>query len=296
MERALARYLRHHKAKNSSPKTVAYYQEAVGRSLARFLRDRGHSLKLEDLTQDDVLDWIDDQRSRNLSQKTVHTRVIAVKAFTRWCVEEEWLPKDPLAKLKRPQVDDVPKQTLTPEQVDTLLRSCDRSTLLGVRDFAMLLTLYSTGVRASELANLTTGDVDWNRGLITIRRGKGGKFRVVPLGSKVDKSLDKYLSHPQRPDQDHLFLTQAGTPINYKTMHSLLQRVERHTGIHCNAHTFRHTAAITYLRNGGRVETLRAMLGHTTMEMTLHYARIAGVDLSAAHETADPARSLKVRV
>jgi integrase/recombinase XerD len=76
----------------------------------------------------------------------------------------------------------------------------------------------------------------------------------------------------------------------------MLKRYEGWTGIHCNPHKFRHTAAITYLRNGGRVETLRAMLGHSKIDQTLHYARIAGVDLAAAHELADPARSLKTRV
>jgi integrase/recombinase XerD len=76
----------------------------------------------------------------------------------------------------------------------------------------------------------------------------------------------------------------------------MLTRLEAKTGVHCNPHKWRHSSAIQYLRNGGKVESLRAMLGHTTLTMTLHYARIAGVDLAAAHETADPARSLKVRV
>lgn len=76
----------------------------------------------------------------------------------------------------------------------------------------------------------------------------------------------------------------------------MLRRRGRRAGVHANPHKWRHSAAIQYLRGGGRIETLKALLGHTTLDMTLHYARIAGVDLTSAHAVADPARSLKTRV
>ena len=296
MERSLLRYERHHRANNSSQKTIQYHRDCIG-ALLRFLRQRGHSCKLEDLHLDDVLDWIEDQRDRNLSQKTISTRVISVKAFTRWLLAEEWLPKDPLARLKVPKVDDKPKDTLSPDDIDTLLKACDRGTPTGCRDFAMLLLLFSTGLRASELVGLQQTDIDWDTGLITVRRGKGGKYRVLPLGAKVGKALDRYLSHPKRPEsRGAVFLTNTGDPAAYKTLQGALIRLEERTGIHANAHRFRHSAAIQYLRGGGQVQNLRAMLGHSTLEMSLHYARVAGVDLTEAHMTADPARSLKVRV
>lgn len=295
MERSLQRYLRHHRAQNSSPKTIRYHRDTLERSLLPFLEARGHSLAITDLTSDDVLAWMEDQQLRGLAQKTIRTRIVSVKAFTRWLVEEEWLPRDPLRKLKVPRVDMVAKAGITPEDAERLLHACDRSTVTGVRDFAALLLLFSTGLRASELVSLQRGDVDWGRGLITVRRGKGGKFRVVPLGTKVERALVKYLDHPRRPERDALFLTVTGTPMTYKCLQSLLIRLQKRTGVQCNAHLWRHGAAVTYLRSGGRVETLKAMLGHSTLDMTLHYARIAGVDLVEAHTTADPTRSLKTR-
>jgi integrase/recombinase XerD len=296
VEKALQRYLRHHRAQNRSPKTIQYHRDTLERSLMPFLKSRGHSLAVEDLTADDVLTWVEDQQARGLAQKTIRTRVVSVKAFTRWLAEEEWLPRDPLRKLKVPRDDVRPKAGITPEEAEKLLRACNRSTVTGVRDFAVLLLLFSTGLRASELVNLRREDVDWDKGLITVRRGKGGKFRVVPLGMKVERALTKYLNHPQRPDRDALFLTEAGSAMTYKCLQSLLLRLEERTGVHCNAHLWRHGAAVTYLRSGGRVETLKTMLGHSTLDMTLHYATLAGTDLTTAHETADPARSLKVRV
>ncbi len=296
MEQTFLRYLRHHRAEGRSEKTIQYHRDSIERSYFSFLQARGHALSLDSLTVDTALDWIEDQRSRGLAQKTVSTRVISLKAFSRWLLDEDYLKRDPLARMKVPRVDDNPKPTLVPTEVESLIRACDTGRLTGRRDVAMLLLLFSTGLRASEVVGLDVADLDWGQGLITIRRGKGGKLRVVPLGTKVEKALHRYLNDKRRKDHQHVFLNNTGEPLTYRGLASVLARLEARTGLHCNPHKFRHSAAITYLRNGGRIETLRAMLGHTTLTMSLHYARIAGVDLVAAHETADPTKSLKVRV
>ncbi len=84
--------------------------------------------------------------------------------------------------------------------------------------------------------------------------------------------------------------------MSIDALEMMMKRRSARTGIHCNPHKFRHSCAVQYLRNGGRVEVLRAMLGHSKLDMTLHYARIAGIDLTEAHDTADPARALRLRV
>ncbi len=297
MEKALQRYLRHHRAEGSSPKTVTYHQDSIG-LLIRFLRGRGHSCGIDDLHADDVRAWLEDQQGRGLAQKTIKTRVISVKAWTRWLVEEEWLDRDPLRKLKPPKVDDTPKDTLGPEEIDRLLGTCDRRTATGARDFAIMLLLFSTGLRAAEMTGLREDDIAWDKGLIVVQRGKGGKGRVVPLGPKVECALDRYLHHPKRRGAcgGAVFVTDEGAPLTYWALRKLLNRHGDRAGIRANAHKWRHSAAVQYLRGGGRVEVLKTMLGHSTLDMTLHYARIAGVDLTAAHETADPVRALKTRV
>ena len=295
MERAFARYLRHHRALGSSPKTIKGHVDS-STQLLQFLTTCGHSLKLEDLAADDVRGWITDQQDRGLAQKTIHNRVINIKAFARWCVAEEWLPRDPLARVKRPKVDDKPKAALSPEEVDTLLRAVNRGSWLGVRNLAAMLLLFSTGLRAGELLALDVADLDWHKGLITIRRAKGGKYRVVPLTGKAERALDRYLNHPKRPNSPHVFVSPGGVPMTYDALHQVFRHLTAKTGIACSPHKWRHSAAIAYLRGGGRVEVLRSLLGHSTLDMSLHYARIAGIDLTEAHITADPARSLKVRV
>lgn len=194
--------------------------------------------------------------------------------------------------MKVPKADDKAKDVLSPNEVDKLLATCNKKTLTGRRDFAIMLLLFSTGLRASELLIIQAEDVDWTRGLIVIRRGKGGKFRMVPLGPKVERALDRYLDGRTTGP---LFLTQDNQPLRFYGLLELLRRHGNKAGVHANPHKWRHSAAIQYLRSGGRVENLRAMLGHTTLDMTLHYARIAGVDLAEAHQTVDPTKTLKTR-
>lgn len=250
------------------------------------------STVLDELGADTVREWIEDQRSRNLSPHTIATRIRSLRAWTHWLTEEEWLAKDPLRRLKVPKADDKAKQVLTPAEVDKLLATCNRKTDTGRRDYAVMLLLFSTGLRASELLNLRAEDVDWTQGLIVVRRGKGGKFRVVPLGPKVDRALDRYLDGRT---SGPLFLTGDGQPLQFYGLREALRRHGSKAGVHANPHKWRHSAAIQYLRSGGRVENLRVMLGHTTLQMTLHYARIAGADLAEAHQIVDPTKTLKSR-
>src|SRR3712207_3625137 len=159
-----------------------------------------------------------------------------------------------------------------------------------------MLLLYSTGLRASEVCGLHLSDVDWPRGLIAVRQGKGRKYRIVPLSAKVERALERYLAHKDRPDTGDdglLFLTDEGQPLAYTGLKEMLRRRGNKAGLKANAHKWRHSAAVTYLRNGGRLETLRLMLGHSDYKTTLHYARLAGTDVAEAHEVADPTKTLK---
>lgn len=174
MESAFARYLRHHRVEGHTDKTIQYHRDSIERSFFPFLRAAGKALTLDDLTADAVLDWVDDQRSRGLSQKTISTRVVSIKAFSKWLAAEEWVTTDRLARVKVPKVDDKPKATLAPEDVETLLRACNRASVTGRRDVAILLLLYSSGLRASEVIALQVANLDWKTSLITVRRGKGG--------------------------------------------------------------------------------------------------------------------------
>lgn len=291
MEKSLQRYLRWQRSNGHTQKTIANHNTNIGLFI-RWSHEHSHPTSIEQLEADMVREWIEDQRAHDLSPHTIASRIRSLKAWTHWLAEEEWLDRDPLGRLKVPKADDKAKDVLSPQEVDKLLATCNKKTVTGRRDFAIMLLLFSTGLRASELLILRAEDVDWTRGLIIVRRGKGGKFRVVPLGPKVERALDRYLDGR---DTGPLFLTQDNQPLRFYGLRELLRRHGNKAGVHANPHKWRHSAAIQYLRSGGRVENLRAMLGHTTLDMTLHYARIAGVDLAEAHQTVDPTKTLKTR-
>ncbi len=108
----------------------------------------------------------------------------------------------------------------------------------------------------------------------------------------MERALDRYLDGREAGP---LFLTDDGQVLTLFGFQEMLRRRGKKAGVHANPHKWRHSAAVQYLRSGGRVETLRAMLGHSTLDMTLHYARIAGVDLVEAHQAVDSTKALKTR-
>ena len=292
------RYLRHHRALGSSPKTLEWHTYSL-RQFVQYLIDNGHSGDVAALCADDLREFIDDLRRRGLAQSSIATKARSIKAWGKWLLAEDYTTRDPFLRVKQPRQEDKAKETLTPDDIDRLLAGCDRKRVTGARDFAAMLLLFSTGLRAAELLALNVEDVDFAKGLVLVRRGKGGKFRQVPLSHAVERALLKYLAHPDRcgdEERGPIFLTAEGTPLTVSGLQQMCKRRGAAAGIHANPHKWRHSAAIQYLRSGGRVETLKAMLGHSTLDMTLHYARIAGVDLTAAHETCDPAKSLRTRV
>jgi site-specific recombinase XerD len=297
MEDALARYLRWHKSVGHSVRTIEWHRCCISWFID-YLRAQGRPLGLADLHVDDVRAWLTDQQARGLSAYSLSSRVRSLKAWTRWLVDEDWLSADPLRRLQPPRVDDAPKDVLTPADVDKLLAVCDPRALTGTRDRAIMLLLYSTGMRAGELIRLRAEDLNTTQGTLMIRRAKSRKFRVVPLGPKVEKAIARYLHHPARlaVDDAPLFLTRAGEPLTINGLRMILRRRGAQAGVKANPHKWRHSAAIQYLRAGGRVETLQQLLGHSTIAMTLHYARLTVDDVAAGHESADPTRALKTKI
>jgi site-specific recombinase XerD len=294
---ALDELQRNKRLEGASPKTLAYYQVNVG-SFVTFLTARGQPADLGHLTTVQARNWIEDMRDRGLAATTIQGYVRAVKTLSRWLVAEDYLPHDPLARLKLPKAPQAAKDTLTPQEVDRLLDACDRRGVNGLRDFAVLLLLFSTGIRASELRDITPADLNPGQNLITIRQGKGMKFRLIPYSPPTQRAIAAYLAHPLRKrfDRPEVFLTDDGTPLTQDGFRQIFRRLEAKTGIKCNPHKWRHTAAVQYLRNGGKVEALKTMLGHSTYDLTLRYARLAGVDLVEGHRQADPVKALKTKL
>lgn len=245
-----------------------------------------------------------------LAPKSIRNVWVTLCAFFTWaCTEFKF--DNPMQGIPAPKIVDTPIEPFTKEQVESLLKHIDhckpaqterRKTftmrrMTARRDRAMILCLLDTGLRASEFCALTIGDVDQKTGRVQVKHGalggaKGGKGRVVFLGKAARSALWRYLVE-RGGDQDanaSLFCTRTGCPMNKTALRLMLVDLGKKAQVEkCHPHRFRHTFAITYLRSGGDVFTLQALLGHSTLEMVQHYARIAEIDIAQVHRRASPA-------
>ena len=175
------------------------------------------------------------------------------------------------------------------ERVLTTARSCSHE---GVRNHAIVLTLLDTGLRESELANISIGNLNLKDGYIKVL-GKGAKERVVPIGVYCQEILRNYVDNvrplPQNGNQDNLFLTNIGRPITPNAIKLSFHRLAEALGIgRLHAHLCRHTFAVNYIMNGGDSFSLKEILGHTTFEMVNHYLHFTRSQITAQHRKYSP--------
>ncbi len=315
---ALLGFLQYKSAEGLAPTTMVGYEHDV-RSWIEYVGDMdiaevrsGHILSfLSYLRTDYVPHRLARDNSQKLTPKTVYNVYISLASFFRWASREFGL-ENPMKAIPRPRLPpDPPVEPFKKEDVELLIKACDfcgeavtgqRRTFImqrptGKRDKAILLTLLDTGLRASELCALRISDVDLKSGRVQVRPGeagkaKGGKGRIVFLGKSARRFLWRYLT--ERDDLDDpeapLFLGKQHRILNPNALRQLVNGLGQKVGVRkCHPHRFRHTFAITYLRSGGDVFTLKSLLGHGSLDIVEHYARIAEVDVEQAHRKASPA-------
>ena len=163
--------------------------------------------------------------------------------------------------------------------------------MLGIP--AILMLLLDCGLRIAELASLKLGDVDTDTGTIVVQRGKGGKGRMMHIGDKAQKALWRYLCLYRNGDSDGLFVGQDGKPLERAGLQTMIERLGRKSGVKVHAHKLRHTFAISYLRNGGDIFSLKYLLGHNSLTMVEHYLQsLNAEDAAKAHKRFSPVDNL----
>jgi site-specific recombinase XerD len=236
-----------------------------------------------------------------LSEHSVNCYVRSVRVFFSWLVSEEIIAAHPFERVKIPKVSKKIMPTFSAPQIQLLLDAMDTGNAQGQRNYTIILTLLDTGLRISELLGLQLADLQLNDGVLKVL-GKGNKERLIPIGKQVQRLLWHYINHcrpvPARPKGDFLFLTDDGHPLTRGRVEKIMTVKGRKAGlagIRCSPHTLRHTAAVTFLRNGGDVFALQRLLGHTNLEMTRRYCQLADTDVKKAHLTASPVDNMDLR-
>jgi len=208
-----------------------------------------------------------------------------LKIMFKWFEGEGLVVSSPLARVQPQVVRASQVQPFAPEQVAALLRAA-RKSCHPRRDYAILMVLLDTGLRAMELCGLRVRDIDLQAGCVSVT-GKGNKRRTVFFGEATAKALRQHLRSEARLSDDWVFLSDrgihTGRPLKPNGLLQLMERLGRSAGIQavrCSPHTCRHTYAVSFLRAGGSAFTLRESLGHTTLTMTSKYVVVAEADLS----------------
>lgn len=232
-----------------------------------------------------------------LSLATQRNFLGSVRAFFKWLARQDLVLSNPASDLAVPRLGGrLPKHVLSVEEVERVINLPDVSTPLGVRDRAILEVLYSTGMRRMELAALALYDIDFGRGTVTIREGKGRKQRVVPIGERAIAWVEKYV-HEVRPtlvrdpDDGRVFLTHFLRPFLVDSLTQLVRHYVERAGLpkHGAVHLFRHTCATLMLEHGADTRYIQAMLGHAKLETTQIYTQVSIQKLKEVHTATHPA-------
>jgi integrase/recombinase XerD len=235
---------------------------------------------------------------RPLSFRSQKMRLLAVRAFFKWLARQNHILYNPAAELVLPRLERrLPKYVLSAAEAEAVLRQADLADPLGLRDRAILETLYSTGLRRRELCSLDLYDLDAERGTVLVRQGKGRKDRMIPIGERALAWIDRYLAEVRpslvvEPDPFALFLTVDGERLSPD---HLSDRVSHYIaaaklGKQGACHLFRHTLATLMLEGGADIRYIQQMLGHASLETTQIYTQVSIQQLKQIHAATHPAR------
>jgi integrase/recombinase XerD len=283
-----------------SPHTVRNARSAL-KELAAFLSRQGIA-SVEQMSHDILMQFRRELCSRptrsgsHLSPGSQREHVGKLRTFCRWLFEVDWIGVDLGKRIPQPRKGyRLPKAILEIGEVDRILASPDMSTAAGYRDRVILEVLYSTAIRRQEAATLVLNDIDTRGGYVTVRNGKNGKDRVVPIGTSACEVLQGFLGHirPLWPGADRvpqLFLTRFGFAMQPAGIWHVVKKYARIAGIRkpVSTHTFRHTCATQMARAGVPIRHLQELLGHESVETTQIYTQLAIADLKAAHRRFHP--------
>ncbi len=232
-----------------------------------------------------------------LSHGSQHALLAPIRAFFKWLSRENYILYNPASELELPrQQRGLPKAILSVEEIDTIISLPDIKTPYGIRDRAILETLYSVGIRRMELVNLNIYDIDSSRKTLLVREGKGRKDRLLPLGERALHWVERYRLEARSQlqtshDETTLFLTDYGEPWGRNRLSDLVKKYLHHARIDKPGacHLFRHAMATHMLDSGADIRYIQMMLGHSDLSTTQIYTQVSIEKLRQIHAATHPA-------
>jgi integrase/recombinase XerD len=295
LDDALDRYFDHLKVERN---LAAHSLESYARDLRQLAIWLAAERRVEDVgevTAEHITSFLIARTAQGVSSRSRARALSAMRGFFRFLRSERWLDVEPTASLESPRLAPALPHVIHVDDIDRLLAAPDRSDPRGLRDAAMIETMYSTGLRVSELVRLRLEDLDLRSGFLRAT-GKGRKQRLVPMGDAAIELLESYLTTARpaflrdRGAPAHVFLTRLGRAMTRQGFWKLLCRYARAAGIRgpISPHKLRHSFATHLLERGADLRAVQAMLGHADISTTQIYTHISRARLLELYKRHHP--------
>lgn len=296
MQRLIGRFLQYlHVERGASPHTLKGYREDLA-AFADYFRSTDETWpEPGDITAAELRGFLSALHEAGYAKTSIARKLASLRSFYRFGQREGWAKTNPAKALRNPRKSRQLPHFLTTDEIGTLLAAPRGSGMQAPRDRAILETIYSAGLRVSELVSLDDGDLDFEQGIVKVR-GKGRKERLAPLGSFAVTALHQWLAvrklAPQlTPGRDApVFVNRLGTRLTVRSVGRLLEKYLLETGLDTRTtpHTLRHSFATHLLDRGADIRSVQELLGHKSLVTTQIYTHVSTSNLRRAYEQAHP--------
>lgn len=294
---AIRRFLRYLDAeRNASEFTIKSYKDDLEAFKYFFEYEDGTYPEARDFRSSDLREFVSQMAEAGYARSTIARRLATLRSFFKFCQREALIDENPAKPLRNPRKHRQLPHFLSTDEIGLLLNAPDLSDQLGIRDRAMLETIYSGGLRVSELVGLNYSDLELDEGLIRVR-GKGKKERFSPLGSYALDALNSWLSrsnHTKRFQPDApVFTNRFGKRITTRSVRRMMEKYIKLTGLdqRTSPHTLRHSFATHLLDRGADIRSVQELLGHKSLVTTQIYTHLTTAKLRDIYEKSHPLAS-----
>jgi integrase/recombinase XerC len=295
LENAIVRFLRYLKIeRNASDLTIKSYREDLMILHEYFVDTEGSAPAPGQITPLSLRRYVAALHEAGYAKSSVARRLASLRSFFRFAQREGLADSNPAKPLRNPRRERKLPHFLSSKELGKLLNSPPRSEPSGLRDRAILETLYSAGLRVSELVGINLDDLDLEDGLVRVR-GKGKRERLAPLGSYAVRAIKAWMKQrvadkSESGKQGALFLNKFGKRLTTRSIGRMLEKYLKLTGLdlRTSPHTLRHSFATHLLNSGADIRSVQELLGHKSLVTTQIYTHVSTANLKAAYEKAHP--------
>jgi integrase/recombinase XerC len=280
--------------KNCSPLTIKSYREDLAALDEFLIASFGAAPSVKEISPQTLRGYSAAMQEAEYSKATIARRLASLRSFFRFSQREGLVETNPAKPVRNPRGARKLPHCLSTDEIKLILAAPDRSKPLGLRDRAILETMYSAGLRVSEAVGMNDGDLDLAGGVARIR-GKGKKERMGLIGSHAQKAIKEWLAKRQlapglKPPSSPLFVNRFGKRLTSRSVERMLEELLKKTGLDMRTtpHTLRHSFATHLLNAGADIRSVQELLGHKSLVTTQIYTHVTTSTLRQMYEKAHP--------